>query len=215
MVIRFRKGILWILLLGILTVICISLRMNLRIVETVTWMPNPDNHESLVRNHTEVKEESIYDELHRMVPNIPKFYTSGKRKPKGYSATCAKFPDVVDLHYNNVYWQTYQDSNLTIHMLSAFYDNRTNNAYGASVRVLAVMNSLKKDTVVHCQIWFEGERGPAIVQSTHFHFMWHEVWGNAEEGKFDIRTNFFLQLYIIFNCNTCIIGYFNTFDLIV
>ncbi|KAA0189243.1 hypothetical protein HAZT_HAZT003629 [Hyalella azteca] len=101
--------------------------------------------------------------LQSEIPNLPiRYWQSLNNKFPAKNATCAIFPSLIDLQFNNVYWQTLKTSNGTFHLYGAYYDNRTLLAMEPVVRMLgdfAVcvkgLDFPKEDLSVRLVEWFE------------------------------------------------------------
>lgn len=130
-----------------------------------------------------VDENSIFEDIGRAIPNIPKNYLETQTATKNYNNSCAKYPKLVDLHYNNLYWQTAYVNDSTLHILGAYLDNRVGATPSGSVRILAVIDNIQYSTVnAYCQIWFEDSKAPVIVK-TLYNLIWFKAWGSVEKGK--------------------------------
>ena len=58
-----------------------------------------------------------------MLPNIPIFHWR-ENKDKKVAENCWKVPNILNLHYNNKYWQVKESSNGTFYLYAAYYDVR-------------------------------------------------------------------------------------------
>ena len=63
--------------------------------------------------------------LQKKLPNLPLLYWE-KNKDTQVSEfdRCNKVPDVMDLHYNNFYWQVKETQNNKLYLYSAYFDKR-------------------------------------------------------------------------------------------
>ena len=65
-----------------------------------------------------------------MLPNLPilHWWTNRGNKEKlkidGKGRNCWKIPDILDLHFNNKYWQVKETKNGTFYLYAAYYDVR-------------------------------------------------------------------------------------------
>ena len=70
-------------------------------------------------------ETPILKMLQKKLPNLPLLYWE-KNKDTLVSEFdhCNKVPDVMDLHYNNFYWQVKETQNNKFYLYSAYFDKR-------------------------------------------------------------------------------------------
>lgn len=61
--------------------------------------------------------------LQEKLPNLPLIYLQMKKDQK-VSDHCNKVPDVMDLQYDNFYWQVKETQNNKLYLYSAYFDNR-------------------------------------------------------------------------------------------
>ncbi|XP_053644577.2 uncharacterized protein [Cherax quadricarinatus] len=116
------------------------------------------------------------------LPNLPLIYRKANNPLLGSSNnTCASYPSVLDIHYNNIYWQVLQLSNNTLYLYSAFYDNRTSSKSKPSIRILGMANSLQPTTETNCQIWYDGQSFPVISKVRVHKRIWRDEWEIEEE----------------------------------
>lgn len=94
-------------------------------------------------------------------PNLAKFYVSDIKHPKEFNKTCATFPKLFDLYYNNFYWQNLFTSNGTYHLLNAYLDDRNTNW---TIRISGMLNRIAPELEIFCQIWYQDYKVPVIVQ---------------------------------------------------
>jgi len=103
------------------------------------------------------------------MPNLPVLFWLQNRikltkKQMKMNDTCAKFPYLYDLHFNN-YWQLHQSENRTIHLYSAFLDVREQNPLGPTVRILAMADHSSPETnEAYCQLWFNDSTEPVFAK---------------------------------------------------
>ena len=81
---------------------------------------------------------------------------------------CAKFPQLWDLHFNNLYWQKAEVADATYYLYGAYLDRRKNNRPGPTINILSVAEPAKPNSRAVCQIWFEGEDQPVIASVADF-----------------------------------------------
>lgn len=133
-------------------------------------------------------EEFLAMEAANRLPSLPIAYWEkhkNKQPAKFYkNKTCAAFPTIYDLEFDNVYWQTLRSSNGTFHFYGAYYDVRPNSQLGPTVRILAMINRIEPSVVTHCQIWFDNQNEPVIVKTYEYKYIWYKKWGNYKQGIF-------------------------------
>ena len=124
-------------------------------------------------------QEQLHDVVSR-VYNLPPRY--GLEKLAQPSNKCAKYPSLVDLSFNNIYWQVLHSSNGTFYLYSAFFDNRTLTQPGPSIRVLGMANRIKPVVTTHCQLWYEGDAAPVVAKVVEYRYIWVRGYGNYRNG---------------------------------
>lgn len=83
-----------------------------------------------------------------------------------------RFPSILDIEFNNNYWQTLHTSNGTFHLFGAYLDKRKNNRLGPTVRVLGMIDRIEPTVITHCQFWFDGKKEPVITKSFEYKYVW-------------------------------------------
>ena len=68
-------------------------------------------------------DDQFFSALQEMLPNIPIFHWR-ENKDKKVAENCWKVPNILNLHYNNKYWQVKESSNGTFYLYAAYYDVR-------------------------------------------------------------------------------------------
>ncbi|CAL4133718.1 unnamed protein product, partial [Meganyctiphanes norvegica] len=72
---------------------------------------------------------------------------------------CTKLPNLFDLNFNNIYWQSLTTKNRGIaYFLSAYYDNRYLIENRPMLRIISVIKEVDLPFVKYCQIWFKNEK---------------------------------------------------------
>ena len=69
------------------------------------------------------KEEDFLRTLQDKLPNLPLLYWQ-ENKERNFSSSCDDIPDVLDLDYNNDYWQVKKTPNNTLFLYAAYFDDR-------------------------------------------------------------------------------------------
>lgn len=134
-------------------------------------------------NHTE---DDIIYQIQKILPNLPiSYWNRIKNKavhPK--NETCAKFPSVLDLEFNNLYWQTLHSSNGTFHLYGAYYDVRKLSRIGPAVRILGMIDRIEPTIKTYCQFWFSEHTEPVVVKTMEYKYIWYKKWGNYKQGVY-------------------------------
>ncbi|XP_049779911.1 uncharacterized protein LOC126176783 [Schistocerca cancellata] len=119
----------------------------------------------------------------KQVSNVPlEFWAKYSGKTLQLNKTCAKFPSVLELDFNNLYWQRTVTSNGTVYLFSAYVDVRKQNKQAPTVRLIGMIDRIEPKTKLTCQLWFEGEKAPVFSQVYEYKYMWNAKWGNHKQG---------------------------------
>ncbi|KAA0186796.1 hypothetical protein HAZT_HAZT008591 [Hyalella azteca] len=141
--------------------------------------------EPLVDNSPALSDSDFAKILQNEVPNLPiRYWQTLNNKFPAKNKTCAKFPTLWDIGFNNVYWQTLKTSNGTFYLYGAYYDNRTLVAMKPVVRMLGMINRLEPKVKTICQLWFEGLKAPVFAKVFEYKYVWYKKWGNHKNGLF-------------------------------
>ncbi|KAK6634678.1 hypothetical protein RUM43_012079 [Polyplax serrata] len=129
-------------------------------------------------------DEKIINKIEKNLPSLPiAYWTKNKNQVKFYkNESCARFPSIYDLQFNNVYWQTLVTSNGTFQLYGAYYDVRKFSRIGPAVRILGMINRIEPTVRTYCQFWFENEKEPAFVKTLEYKYIWYRKWGNYKQG---------------------------------
>ncbi|KAJ8973015.1 hypothetical protein NQ317_004613 [Molorchus minor] len=139
--------------------------------------------EPFVDKSPSLSEDNLIDDIQKRMPNLPIVYwNKNKNKPMGLNSTCAKFPSMFDLEFNNLYWQTLHTSNGTFQLWGAYLDKRQKNRLGPTVRILGMINRIEPTVVTYCHFWFDGKKDPVIGKSFEYKYIWYKKWGNYKQG---------------------------------
>ncbi|XP_076033541.1 uncharacterized protein LOC143020728 [Oratosquilla oratoria] len=132
-----------------------------------------------------LSDQEIAKQLQQKIPNLPiQYWHKYKGKVLSKNSTCAKFPSIYDLSFNNIYWQTLKTSNGTFHLYGAYYDNRTLVAMKPVVRILGMIDRLIPQVKTYCQLWFDGLKEPVFARVWEYKYVWYRKWGNYKNGIF-------------------------------
>lgn len=130
-----------------------------------------------------LSEDMLVEDIQKRMPNLPIVYwNKNKNKPMGLNNTCARFPSMFDLEYNNLYWQTLRTSNGTFQLFGAYLDKRPQNRLGSAVRILGMIDRIEPTVITYCQFWFEGKKEPVITKTFEYKYIWYKKWGNYKQG---------------------------------
>ncbi|KAL1454978.1 hypothetical protein WDU94_009105 [Cyamophila willieti] len=131
-------------------------------------------------------EPILLEEIQNRLPSLPIIHWNKlKNKNMFYkNESCAKFPSIFELEFNNVYWQTLYSSNGTFHFYGAYYDVRKLSRIGPAVRILAMINRIEPSIKTYCQFWFENSKEPVMIKVMEYKYIWYKKWGNYKQGIF-------------------------------
>ena len=140
----------------------------------------------------------LFNDLQSRLPNLPVFgWLSMKNLTEDSGTGCSKYPDIMDLHFRNKYWQIFEfvDENpdpdgwrldVNFHLYGAYFDNRTLLPDSQSmVRVISMVNSRLVDepfkskssnlcyrdkpvSLPFCHIWYNDSKSPVVTKVTGF-----------------------------------------------
>ena len=118
------------------------------------------------------------------MPNLPLSYWQDKAQGQGMALnrSCAKMPDLLNLRYNNLYWQEVVTSAITLYLYGAYLDIRARNPEGPSVRLLGMFDKLRPKGKIFCQLWFENSTQPALSLVNQYKYLFVSKEG-SEEGN--------------------------------
>ena len=138
-----------------------------------------------------LREDDIIDLLEPQMPNLSlQFWKQNRHKNMKMNDTCAPFPEIYDLNFNN-FWQVMESSNGSFHLYAAYLDKRELNPLGPTVRILTMINRFepwKIDT--HCQMWFNDTSEPVITNVATIYLAWVKEWSNWEPGTYQVNLTF-------------------------
>lgn len=143
-----------------------------------------NNHvEPLVDKTPSLSEEKMLEQLQSKIPNLPSAYwKKPKFRPTHKNATCAKYPSVYELDFDNVYWQVAHTSNGTFYLYGAYYDVRPLNRLSPTVRILGMANRIVPKVTTYCQFWYDGVKEPEFNKVLEYKYIWNKKWGNYKQG---------------------------------
>lgn len=126
-----------------------------------------------------IKEELVR-QLEQELPELDYGFWYRWAKPMGYkvNASCARYPDPLDLQLHNIYWQTFLSGNVTFRLYAAYLDQREA-VKQRTVRILATADQIgSKFPPSHCQLWYENHKEPIFVPVSEYLSVWVKEWGN-------------------------------------
>ncbi|CAH0549322.1 unnamed protein product [Brassicogethes aeneus] len=139
--------------------------------------------EPYIDKSSPLTEDKMVEDIQNRAPNLPIVYwNKNKNKPMGFNNTCARFPSMFELEFNNLYWQTLRTSNGTFQLYGAYLDKRANNRLGPTVRILGMIDRIEPTVVTYCQFWFDGKKEPVIAKTFEYKYIWYKKWGNYKNG---------------------------------
>lgn len=102
---------------------------------------------------------------------------------------CAPKPNIFDLDYHNTYWQKLTIKNLTIHLFSAYYDDRPKTGKEPVVRILTVASQVEPKTNLFCQFWFYNNKtatAGSVTETKIYDLIWNQKYKRLkdESGQF-------------------------------
>lgn len=129
-------------------------------------------------------EPMLVEEIQQRLPSLPiAYWNKHKNKNMFYkNESCAKYPSIFELEFNNVYWQSLHSSNGTFHLYGAYYDIRKLSKIGPAVRILGMINRIEPTVKTYCQFWFENHKEPVFVKVMEYKYIWYKKWGNYKQG---------------------------------
>ena len=125
----------------------------------------------------------VFTKLEKKYSNWPLVYLYQNKRNHWHhknGSNCAKFPQIYELQFNNLYWQEYQHNNGKIYLYKAYLDIRKNNPLGATVRILAMAKKDQFDSKTFCQFWFHNHTVPIIQQVKEFQIIQVHSYENTK-----------------------------------
>ena len=114
-----------------------------------------------------LQSDSLFSWLELKMPNVPVLFWKekvgsavGQKEARQF---CGQFPSVLDLHYNNRYWQEVHTNQGTFFLYGAYLDRRGGG--NSSIRILGMFNHPEKPSLAtFCQIWFPNTTEAVVSQ---------------------------------------------------
>jgi len=132
-----------------------------------------------------LSDKEVASKVQDSMPNLPIVYwQANKDKKQAHNSTCANFPSIVELKFNNQYWQVTETSNGTFHLYGAYMDVRASNRLGPTVRILGMIDRLEPKVKTFCQLWFSDSKEPVMSNVLEYKYIWYKKWGNYKQGLF-------------------------------
>ncbi|XP_050069299.1 uncharacterized protein LOC126557535 [Anopheles maculipalpis] len=138
--------------------------------------------EVLVDNRAVIDDEQLVRDVESRLPSLPIAYWSKHKNVVQKKASCARYPSIFELEFNNIYWQTLRSSNGTFQLFGAYYDIRKRSRIGPAVRILGMIDRIEPREKTFCQLWFDGQKEPFIVKTFEYKYIWFNKWGNYKQG---------------------------------
>ena len=128
-------------------------------------------------------EQELAQTIQKGVPNVPlAYWVKEKSKISSKNHTCAVYPSVLDIKFNNDYWQTVRTSNGTFYLYGAYYDDRANNKLGPTVRILGMIDRIEPTVKSYCLLWYDVAKDPVKTPVLEYKYVWFKKWGNYKQG---------------------------------
>ncbi|XP_039298427.1 uncharacterized protein LOC111057086 [Nilaparvata lugens] len=149
-----------------------------------TWNQQIVDMEPSVDNSSQPSDGQILIQLKKQLPSLPiSFWHRNMNRGLFFNNnTCARYPDIFELEFNNLYWQSLRTTNGTFHLYGAYYDNRELSEIGPAVRILGMIDRIEPTVNTYCQIWFDHHRQPVFAEVMEYSHIWNKFWGNYEQG---------------------------------
>lgn len=147
---------------------------------------SPPNIEPFVDKTPSLSEANIIEQVQQRLPSLPiSYWNKYKNKNMFYkNESCAKYPSIFELEFNNIYWQTLRTTNGTFHFYGAYYDVRKLSKIGPAVRILSMIDRIEPTVKTYCQFWFENHKEPVFIKTMEYKYIWYKKWGNYKQGIF-------------------------------
>lgn len=170
---RIKRRLLIVLILAVFLKICFHVVLQRSSASPgfqYLYDREPELNRPRVDSRTDVLNE---------LPNLPAAYSNFHFVRSQYylNRTCAHYPGVFQLAFNNLYWQKLYSSDGTWYLFGAYYENRSLSEMKPAVRLLAMVDRYEPTVTPHCQIWFPQQRSPLIVRVAEINYMWNRGWG--------------------------------------
>ena len=126
------------------------------------------------------------EDIEEMFPNLPMVFwqaynsievddvfnnKSNLKEKEKQIKYCGELPNILDIHYNNIYWQQMESGGGTFLLYAAFLDTRKSCSFCPMIRVLGMVNRVKPSTTF-CQIWLENKSNPVVSQVFENKLIW-------------------------------------------
>ncbi|XP_055380469.1 uncharacterized protein LOC129611370 [Condylostylus longicornis] len=150
---------------------------------TSTTTDRFDPSEILIDNRSNMDDDQLVHDVESRLPSLPiAYWNKNKNFIQQKSSTCAKYPSIFELEFNNIYWQTMHTTNGTFQLFGAYYDIRKKSLLGPTVRILGMIDRIEPNVKTYCQFWFDGQKEPYIVKTFEYKYIWYNKWGNYKQG---------------------------------
>ncbi|XP_026467380.1 uncharacterized protein LOC113370925 [Ctenocephalides felis] len=138
----------------------------------------------LVDTRKKMNMEDLLKDVQIRLPSLPLWSLNAtiQTKPLYKNATCARYPSVFDLEFNNINWQTLKTSNGTFQLYNAYYDARRKSLIGPSVRILGMIDRIEPTIITYCQFWFADQQTPVFAKLFEYKYIWNKAFGNYKQN---------------------------------
>ncbi|XP_034943371.1 uncharacterized protein [Chelonus insularis] len=135
-------------------------------------------------------EQELVKEIESRLPSLPlaywmkssNFKSTSSNDTKAKKSCIPRYPSIFELEFNNIYWQTFKSSNGTFQLYGAYYDNRKLSKIGPAIRIIGMIDRIEPKVKTYCQLWFDKEKEPQIVDVLEYKYIWYSKWGNYKQG---------------------------------
>ncbi|XP_048512087.1 uncharacterized protein LOC105684351 isoform X2 [Athalia rosae] len=176
-----RKALFFVFIWGLIMIAAIHYTRE----PVVSTTQSPLEMEPLLDKTPSKTEEKLIEEIETRLPSLPLAYWNRNKNNKAMhykNESCAKFPSIFDLEFNNIYWQSMHTTNGSFQLFGAFYDTRKLSRIGPAIRIVGMINRIEPTVKTYCQIWYEGEKEPQLVDTLEYKYIWYPKWGNYKQG---------------------------------
>ncbi|KAK4872700.1 hypothetical protein RN001_014729 [Aquatica leii] len=144
----------------------------------------PTNNNVLIIDvNNDISSMTEYKLAQKHCPNFPlEYWQNNTKKQLQLNETCAKFPSLFNIEFQNIYWQNLRSTYGHYQLFAAYLDTRPANPHGLTVRISAMVNQIEPIRLMYCQIWFTNSQQPVIVQTLKYDLLWFKEFGSYQTG---------------------------------
>ncbi|ALC48594.1 CG11384 [Drosophila busckii] len=122
-------------------------------------------------------DEQLVQQLEQELPEVDYEFWYKYAKPHSYryNRSCAPYADPLELQLHNIYWQSFQNENVSYRLYAAYWDERIT---PPKVRVLVTANQMGQSfPPSHCQLWYADRAKPLLLPVVEHLSIWIKGWG--------------------------------------